>query len=122
MKSQFADELEQEILETMPLDTQINVLYEVLDKVLEEGTIKARIVKFKLQKHVKSEDIYKRAYALEIIVSDGKGLNMIPDESNVHEVLESINNYMGETLAKNYVKGKIEKALNDLIDKISAMN
>jgi ATP-dependent Lon protease len=118
VKSQFADELEQEILETMPLDTQINVLYEVLDKVLEEGTIKARIVKFKLQKHVKSEDIYKRAYALEIIVSDGKGLNMIPDESNVHEVLESINNYMGETLAKNYVKGKIEKEVEKyLIEK-----
>ena len=109
MKSQFANELEQEILEAMPLDAQINVLYEVLHKVLEEGTINARIVKFKLQKHVKSNDLFNKAYALEMIVSDGKGLNMVPDESNIHHILESINNHMSETLAKNYVKSKIEK-------------
>jgi len=109
VKSQFANELEQEILEAMPLDAQINVLYEVLHKVLEEGTINARIVKFKLQKHVKSNDLFNKAYALEMIVSDGKGLNMVPDESNIHHILESINNHMSETLAKNYVKSKIEK-------------
>ena len=118
MKSQFANELEQEILEAMPLDAQINVLYEVLHKVLEEGTINARIVKFKLQKHVKSDDLFNKVYALEMIVSDGKGLNIVPDEANVREILESINNYMSETLAKNYVKSKIEKEVEKyLIEK-----
>ena len=118
MKSQFANELEQDILEAMPLDAQINVLYEVLHKVLEEGTINARIVKFKLQKHVKSDDLFNKVYALEMIVSDGKGLNIVPDESNVRDILESINNYMSETLAKNYVKSKIEKEVEKyLIEK-----
>lgn len=109
MKSHFSDELEQELLDTMPLDTQIDVLYDVLDKVLEEGMINSRIVKYKLQKQVKSSDVFKRIYALEKIVSDGKGLKVYPDEKNIYEFLESINNFMGEALAKTYVKNKIEK-------------
>lgn len=109
MKSFFSDELEQELLDAMPLDTQIDVLYDVLNKVLDEGTINARIVKYKLQKQVKSSDVFKRIYALEKIVSDGKGLKLYPEEKNIYEFLESINNFMGEALAKTYVKNKIEK-------------
>ncbi|HEY5576419.1 MAG TPA: Lon family ATP-dependent protease [Clostridiaceae bacterium] len=109
MKSHFSDELEQELLDTMPLDTQIDVLYDVMDKVMEEGMINSRIVKYKLQKQVKSSDVFKRIYALEKIVSDGKGLKVYPEEKNIYEFLESINNFMGEALAKTYVKNKIEK-------------
>jgi ATP-dependent Lon protease len=109
MKSHFSDELEQELLDTMPLDTQIDVLYDVLEKVMEEGMIKSRIVKYKLQKQVKSSDVFKRIYALEKIVSDGRGLKVYPEEKNIYEFLESINNFMGESLAKTYVKNKIEK-------------
>lgn len=109
MKSFFSDELEQELLDAMPLDTQIDVLYDVLNKVMDEGTINARIVKYKLQKQVKSSDIFKRIYALEKIVSDGKGLKLYPEEKNIYEFLESINTFMGEALAKTYVKNKIEK-------------
>ena len=79
MKSHFSDELEQELLDTMPLDTQIDVLYDVMDKVMEEGMINSRIVKYKLQKQVKSSDVFKRIYALEKIVSDGKGLKVYPE-------------------------------------------
>jgi len=118
VKSQFAEELEQDLENTMPIDAQIDVLFEVLHKVLEDGTIDARIVKFKLQKHIKSKDAFKRVYALEMIISDGKGLNLVPTESNIYEILESINNYMGETLAQNYVKNKIEKEVEKyLIEK-----
>jgi len=109
VKSFFSDELEQELLDAMPLDTQIDVLYDVLNKVMDEGTINARIVKYKLQKQVKSSDVFKRIYALEKIVSDGKGLKLYPEEKNIYEFLESINNFMGEALAKTYVKNKIEK-------------
>jgi ATP-dependent Lon protease len=109
VKSFFSDELEQELLDAMPLDTQIDVLYDVLNKVMDEGTINARIVKYKLQKQVKSTDIFKRIYALEKIVSDGKGLKLYPEEKNIYEFLESINTFMGEALAKTYVKNKIEK-------------
>ena len=93
----------------MPLDTQIDVLYDVLNKVMDEGAVNARIAKHKLQKQVKSKDVFQRIYALEKIVSDGKGLKLYPEEKNVYEFLESINNFMGETLAKTYVKNKIEK-------------
>lgn len=93
----------------MPLDTQIDVLYDVLNKVMEEGMINARIVKYKLQKQVKSKDVFQRIFALEKIVSDGKGLKLYPEEKNIYEFLESINNFMGEALAKSYVKNKIEK-------------
>lgn len=109
MKSHFSDELEQELLDTMPLDTQIDVLYDVLNKVMDEGAVNARIAKYKLQKQVKSKDIFQRIFALEKIVSDGKGLKLYPEEKNIYEFLESINNFMGETLAKTYVKNKIEK-------------
>jgi len=108
VKSQFVDGLEQQLMNTIPIDTQVNVLYEILNKVMDEGTIKARIVKYKLQSHVKSKDIFKRIYALNKIISDGKGAKSIPDESNVYEVLEDTNNWLSEVLAKKYVKNKIE--------------
>ncbi len=45
----------------------------LLKNVLDEGAIRARTVRFKLQKYVNSTDIYKRIYALNIIASDGNG-------------------------------------------------
>ncbi|MTK12974.1 MAG: ATP-dependent protease, Lon family [Clostridiaceae bacterium] len=108
MKSQFIDGLEQELTNTIPVDTQVNVLYDILNKVIDEGTVRARVVKYKLQNYIKSKDIFKRIYALNKIVSDGKGLNSIPDESNIYEALEDTNIWISEALAKNYVKNKIE--------------
>ncbi len=108
MKSQFIDGLEQELTNTIPVDTQVNVLYDILNKVMDEGTVRARVVKYKLQNYIKSKDIFKRTYALNKIVSDGKGLNSIPDESNIYEALEDTNIWISEALAKNYVKNKIE--------------
>jgi ATP-dependent Lon protease len=108
VKSQFIDGLEQELTNTIPVDTQVNVLYDILNKVIDEGTVRARVVKYKLQNYIKSKDIFKRIYALNKIVSDGKGLNSIPDESNIYEALEDTNIWISEALAKNYVKNKIE--------------
>jgi len=109
LKSQFNEGIEQELLDTLPIDTQVDVLYEALHKVLDDGAINARIVKHKLNKHVKSSDIFMRIFALEKIVSDGNGLKDYPDEANLYEYLESINNFMAEALAKKYVKNRIEK-------------
>ncbi|WP_396125129.1 Lon family ATP-dependent protease [Clostridium sp. CX1] len=95
-------------MNTIPIDTQVNVLYEILNKVIDEGTVRARTVKFKLQGYIKSKDIFKRIYALNKIISDGKGLKSIPDESNVYEALEDTNIWISELLAKKYVKNKIE--------------
>ena len=82
----------------------MDVLFEMMHRVMEPGTIEARIVKFKLHNHMKSSDIYERVHALEMIITDGKGFNVVADEKNIQALLDCINNYIGETLAKNYVK------------------
>ncbi|WP_185652139.1 Lon family ATP-dependent protease [Clostridium sp. DJ247] len=105
----------------IPIDTQVNVLYELLNKVIDEGTVRARIVKYKLGSYVKDKDVFKRIYALNKIASDGKGLKEIPNESNMYEALEDTNNWLGEALAKRYVRKSIEdemeKNLNEKQDK-----
>jgi len=99
---------EQLVKETLPLDTQIDVLYEIMRNVIDEGSIKAKTIKFKLQKHIKSEDIYKRIYALNKIVSNGKGIEIVPNEKNIQEVLDNTNEWLTDEIAKRYVQNKIE--------------
>ncbi|MBC2582208.1 ATP-dependent protease, Lon family [Clostridium sp. DJ247] len=121
MKSQFVNGLDEELVNMIPIDTQVNVLYELLNKVIDEGTVRARIVKYKLGSYVKDKDVFKRIYALNKIASDGKGLKEIPNESNMYEALEDTNNWLGEALAKRYVRKSIEdemeKNLNEKQDK-----
>jgi ATP-dependent Lon protease len=121
VKSQFIDGLEKDLVNTIPIDTQINVLYEILNKIIDEGTIRARIVKYKLQNYTKDKNVFKRIYAINKIISNGKGLNSIPDESNVYEALEDTNNRITEALAQRYVRNKIEmeveKSINEKQDR-----
>lgn len=94
--------------DTLPLDTQIDVLYEIMRNVIDESSIRAKTIKFKLQKFVKSEDIYKRLYALNKIISNGKGIEIVPDQKNIHEVLDNTNEWLTDEIAKRYVQNKIE--------------
>lgn len=55
----------------LPIEAKVNVLFDVLKNVLDEGAIRARTVRFKLQKYVNSTDINERIYALNVIASDG---------------------------------------------------
>jgi ATP-dependent Lon protease len=92
----------------LPIDTQIDVLYEIMRNVIDEGSIKSKTVKFKLQKHIKSEDLYRKLYALNKIISDGKGIEVVPTHKNVYEVLDNTNEWLTEEIAKRYVQNKIE--------------
>ncbi|MCJ7688291.1 MAG: Lon family ATP-dependent protease [Clostridiaceae bacterium] len=94
--------------DTLPIDTQIDVLYEIMRNVIDESSIKAKTVKFKLQKYIKSDDIYRRAYALNKIISNGKGIEVVPNQKNIHEVLDNTNEWLTEEVAKRYVQNKIE--------------
>lgn len=96
-------------IHNIPLESQVDVLFEVVNNVLDEGAMKARIVKYKLQKHIHSGDIYRRIYALNRIISDGKGIDTIPSEQNVHEILEDVNKWISEAVARRYVQNEIEK-------------
>ncbi|WP_291636130.1 Lon family ATP-dependent protease [Clostridium sp.] len=109
MKTLYVNKIgEQVAKDTLPLDTQIDVLYEIMRNVIDESSIKAKTIKFKLQKHIKSEDMYKRLYALNKIISDGKGIEIVPNQKNVHEVLDNTNEWLTEEIAKRYVQNKIE--------------
>jgi ATP-dependent Lon protease len=109
LKTLFVNKAGEEMAkDTLPIDTQIDVLYEIMRNVIDDGSIKAKTVKFKLQKHIKSDDIYRRAYALNKIVSNGKGIDIVPNQNNIHEVLDNTNEWLTEEIAKRYVQNKIE--------------
>ncbi|HAG42415.1 MAG TPA: ATP-dependent protease, Lon family [Clostridium sp.] len=102
----------------LPLDMQVDVLYELMYKVIEEGTIKSRIVKFKLQKHIDSHDVNRRLYAANKIISNGKGIDIVPNSTNMSEVLEETSKLLADIVAKRYVQNKIEKDVEQyLIEK-----
>ena len=64
----------------LPIEAKVNVLFDVLKNVLDEGAIRARTVRFKLQKYVNSTDINERIYALNVIASDGNGAKVVPTD------------------------------------------
>jgi ATP-dependent Lon protease len=117
VKSQFKFDyqFDENKLQNIPLESQIDVLFEVARNVLDEGAVKARIIKYKLQKHIHSSDVYKRAFALNRIVSDGKGIDTIPSEQNIHEILKDINKWIAEAVAKRYIQNEIEKEVEQAL-------
>jgi len=116
VKSQYKfNDLEQDQAEAMPLEAQTTVLFEILKNVLDEGALKARTIKYKLEKHVNSKDVYKKIYALNRIISDGKGIDEVPTKANIHEFLEDTNKYIAEALARRYIQTKIENQVEQAL-------
>ena len=105
----------------LSLESQIEVLKEVASKMLDDGAMRARVVRFKLQKYIDSENLYEKLYALNMIVSEGQCNQTIPNETNYEQTLEEICNSMSGELAKRYLKKKInselEKALQEKQEK-----
>ncbi|MGL5616349.1 MAG: Lon family ATP-dependent protease [Sarcina sp.] len=100
----------------LSLNEQVDVLFDVAGKMLDEGAIRARTIRFKLQKYVDSENPYERLYALNVIVSEGKGRNTVPVESEVDEVLEETCGFISGELAKRYLKKKISGEVNRALE------
>lgn len=116
MKSQFKlQDIERDLVEGAPLKSQIDVLFEVLKNVLDEGALKARIVKFKLQSYIHSDDPYKRIYALIKIASDGKGIEVVPTEKNLNSALEDLNYWIADAIARRYVQNQIEEQVEQIM-------
>lgn len=117
MKSQFNfAELQGNTDETMPLEVQVNVLIDLIRKVMDEANFKASIQKYKLQKVINSKDIFKRVYAMNVIVSDGRGIKTVPDSNNIYSALEDTNKWLAEAVARRYVQGEIEKEVDKLLE------
>ena len=113
--------LEEILTSDLPIEAKVNVLFDVLKNVLDEGAIRARTVRFKLQKYVNSTEINERIYALNVIASDGNGAKVVPTDETAQEVLEDVIYWISENIAKKYVQNKIEseveKALVERQDK-----
>lgn len=92
----------------LSLDAQVNVIHQILKNILDEGAVRARTVRFKLQKYVNSTDICERVYALNTIASEGKGIKAIPAIEDVRDVLSDTVYFIAESLARKYVQTKIE--------------
>lgn len=101
----LAESLEEDAIS---IEVQVELLYHIAKKVLTEGIMETRIVKFNLRKQVDSDDIYKRVFALSKIISNGKGTSPIPTEKNIHDILDKINNKLVDEIAKKYVQDKLE--------------
>nr|WP_242954447.1 Lon family ATP-dependent protease [Clostridium oryzae] len=100
-----------EITEESSIQAQINVLYDIANNVLDQGAVKARTIKYKLQKYVNSNDISKRVYALNKIISDGKGIatNVPESDEEIEDILnDTTNKWIVEAVAKRYIQNKIE--------------
>lgn len=113
--------LEEILEENLPIEVKVNVLFDVLKNVLDEGAIRARTIRFKLQKYVNSTNINERVYALDGIASDGNGAKVVPSDEDLEKSLEDVVYWISENIAKKYVQNKIEadveKALVERQDK-----
>ncbi|MDU5110675.1 MAG: Lon family ATP-dependent protease [Clostridium sp.] len=121
MKAYDETNIESLLDSDLSLDAQANVIDQILNNVLDEGAVRARIVRFKLQKYINSINICERLYALNVIASDGKGLKAVPKEDEIRDVLEDTIYYISENIARKYVQNKVEtqveKALQERQDK-----
>ena len=99
----------------LPQESQINVLFDILKNVLDEGAIRARTVRFKLKNYVSSKKVTERAYALNMIASDGAGIEVVPPEDKVDEVIEDAVMWISEEIAKRYVQNQIESKVEKAI-------
>ncbi|WP_288480753.1 Lon family ATP-dependent protease [uncultured Clostridium sp.] len=92
----------------LPIESQINVLFDILKNVLDDGAIRARTVRHKLKDYVSSKSLAERAYALNMIASDGAGIEIVPPDDKINEVLEDTIVWISEEIAKKYVQREIE--------------
>lgn len=99
----------------MSIEVEIEVLADVMYKLLDEGTIRGRAVKFKVQKHLNSKDKYKKLYAINKIITNGKGIDITPDEKTIGQALEATSLELSELMAKRYVQNKIDSEVEQLI-------
>jgi len=103
---------------SMSLDVQVEVIDKIIKKIIPEKTINSRVIKFSLQKYINSEDVYKKVYALNKIISNGKGVSTVPNEKNIFDVIESTSDLIVEEIATRYLNNQIEAEVEkELMDK-----
>ena len=103
------------IEDEVSLEVEIEILCDLMYKLLDEGTIRSRSVKFRVQKHLNGKDKYKKLYAINKIITNGKGMDMPPNSQTIVQALEATSVEVTELLAKRVVQNKIDSEVEKLI-------
>ena len=116
MKLQFdSNSKDENKIDDMQLDTEVNIMLKTLKSVFDESTINSRVVKYKLEKFMKSDNLYEKLYALNKIVCDDDGVDTIPSEKNAKEVLETTNKHISEYVAKRYIENRLQAEVEQVL-------
>lgn len=111
-KENILDEI---INSDLPNESKINVLFEILNNVLDQGAVRARTVRYKLKKYINSSNLNERVYALNVIASDGKGIDTVPKEEDVDKAIEDAVVWISEVVARKFIQAKIEEKVEKLV-------
>lgn len=105
------------IYEDSDILAEVNVQLDILENILDKGAVEARTSKFKLAKYLNG-NLYEKAYAVNMIASDGLSTGTLPDEESLTEMVEDTNRWISENIARNYIQRKVEEEVEkELMDK-----
>ena len=107
--------LEEVISSNLSLESKIDALYGITKNVLDKGAFRARTIRFKLDKYIQSSNPCDRIFALNTILSEGKGLKVVPKEDDLEKCVEETIGLISDELAKKYVQNKIEAQVEQSI-------
>lgn len=103
-------------IKSIPLEVQIDVIQDTIKNIIDENTMKSRIIKYKLNKQINSKDINKKIYALNKIISDNKGIELVPSTAEeLYEAFEDTTKWLVESVAKRYVQNNIESQVESAL-------
>lgn len=107
----------EDTIEALPLELQVGALMEIIKELLDDRTISARVVKFKLQKYLISKDIYEKLYAINKLISNGNGIQVVPGKDTAEEAVKDTDKWVTQALTKRYVQTKLEEEVEKELQK-----
>lgn len=99
----------------LPLESQVNVIFDITKNILDKGAFRARTIRFKLDKYLQSTDLCERIFAINTILAEGKDLKVVPNKDNLPEAINNTVALISNELARRYVQNKIESQVEQSI-------
>lgn len=103
------------ISEQYSVDIELEVLHELMKRVVPAGTIESRIVKFKLKKFMDSENPSEKIYAINKVITDGKDIEMVPSDNELESAIKKTHEIMVDKIAQRYVQNQIENEVEQAL-------
>ena len=99
----------------LPLESQVDAIFDITKNVLDKGAFRARTIRFKLEKYIQSTNICERIFAVNTILAEGKDLKVVPKEDELQECINNTVELISNELARRYVQNKIESQVEQSI-------